>query len=194
MKAPGHPPGAFVWRCYNATMRIIGLAGWSGSGKTTLLTKVIPRLVARGLKVSTLKHAHHAFDLDQPGKDSHSHRLAGATEVLVGSASRWALVHELRGAAELGLGALIRKLSPVDLVLVEGYKRERHPKLEIYRATLGKPLLHPEDAAIVAVASDAPLPGARVPVIGIDDIDRIADILVHHAAPLDAVLADAGAS
>src|SRR5262247_2123624 len=109
---------------YNAGMRIIGLAGWSGSGKTTLLTKVIPRLVARGLKISTLKHAHHAFDLDQPGKDSHSHRMAGASEVLVGSANRWALVHELRGDAEPTLSALLKKLSPVDLVLVEGYKRE----------------------------------------------------------------------
>src|SRR5215210_5429502 len=142
-------------------MRIIGLAGWSGAGKTTLLARIMPRLIGRGLTISTVKHAHHAFDVDQPGKDSHTHRLAGATEVLVSSASRWALVHELRGADELLLGALVRKLSPVDLVLVEGYKRERHPKLEVYRASVGKPLLHPEDAAIVAVASDAPLPAAR---------------------------------
>src|SRR6266481_2903420 len=109
-------------------MRIIGLAGWSGSGKTTLLTKAIPRLVARGVAVSTLKHAHHDFDIDQPGKDSHTHRIAGATEVLVGSSKRWALVHELRGDDEPVLGALLRKLAPVDLVLIEGYKRERHPK------------------------------------------------------------------
>ncbi len=173
-------------------MRIIGLAGWSGSGKTTLLTKVIPRLVARGLKASTLKHAHHAFDLDQPGKDSHTHRLAGATEVLVGAASRWALVHELRGDAEPSLGTLLQKLSPVDLVLVEGYKRERHPKLEVHRAAIGKPLLHPDDPAIVAIASDAPLPSARVPVVDLDDVDGIVDILVRHAAPLDAVLAQVG--
>ena len=173
-------------------MRIIGLAGWSGSGKTTLLTKVIPRIVARGLKVSTLKHAHHAFDVDQPGKDSHSHRMAGATEVLVGSASRWALVHELRGEAEPALGALLRKLSPVDLVLVEGYKRERHPKLEVHRAAIGKPLLHPDDPAIVAIASDAPLPAARVPVVDLDDVDGIVDILLRHAAPLEAVLAQVG--
>src|SRR5689334_25319303 len=111
-------------------MRITGLAGYSGSGKTTLLTKVIPRLAARGLTVSTLKHAHHEFDIDQPGKDSHSHRMAGATEVLVGSSRRWALVHELRGDSEPSLGALLRKLAPVDLVIVEGYKREPHPKLE----------------------------------------------------------------
>ena len=108
-------------------MRVIGLAGWSGSGKTTLLVRVIPRLVARGFAVSTLKHAHHDFDIDQPGKDSHSHRMAGATEVLVGAASRWALVHELRGEAEPSLGMLLRKLSPVDLVLVEGYKRAAIP-------------------------------------------------------------------
>src|SRR5690349_7986036 len=125
-------------------MRIIGLAGWSGSGKTTLLIKVIPRLVARGLKVSTLKHAHHGFDVDQPGKDSHSHRIAGASEVLVSSSVRWALVHELRGAPEPTLAILLQKLSAVDLVLVEGYKRERHPKLEIYRAALGKPPLYPD--------------------------------------------------
>src|SRR5499425_33250 len=103
-------------------MRIIGLAGWSGSGKTTLLAKVIPRIVARGLKVSTVKHAHHSFDLDQPGKDSHTHRMAGATEVLVGSGSRWAIIHELRDEPEPTLAALLAKASPVDLVLVEGYK------------------------------------------------------------------------
>ena len=128
-------------------MRIIGLAGWSGAGKTTLLAKVIPHLVARGLKVSTLKHAHHGFDLDQPGKDSHVHRMAGATEVLVGSSARFALLHELRGEAEPSLGTLLRKLSPVDLVLVEGYKREPHPKLEVYRAAVGKPLIQPDDPA-----------------------------------------------
>ncbi|MGZ3328901.1 MAG: molybdopterin-guanine dinucleotide biosynthesis protein B [Xanthobacteraceae bacterium] len=173
-------------------MRIIGLAGWSGSGKTTLLAHVIPRLVARGLKVSTLKHAHHAFDVDQPGKDSHTHRMAGATEVLVGSATRWALVHELRGDAEPPLAVLLEKLSPVDLVLVEGYKRASHPKLEVYRACVGKPLLQRDDAAIVAIASDEPLPAARVPVVDLDDIEAIADILIQHAAPIDAILAHTG--
>jgi molybdopterin-guanine dinucleotide biosynthesis protein B len=142
--------------------------------------------------VSTLKHAHHAFDVDQPGKDSHSHRMAGATEVLVGSANRWALVHELRGDAEPALDALIRKLSPVDLVLIEGYKRAPHPKLEVYRAALGKPLLHPDDPAIVAIASDTPLPAAGIPVVDLDDVERVADLLVRHAAPLDAVLAQVG--
>jgi molybdopterin-guanine dinucleotide biosynthesis protein B len=176
-------------------MRIIGLAGWSGSGKTTLLTKVIPRIVARGLKVSTVKHAHHSFDMDRPGKDSHSHRMAGATEVLVGSANRWAVVHELRGEAEPTLPALLRKASPVDLVLVEGYKGESHPKLEVYRAANGKPLLHPGDPAIVAVASDMPLSGVRIPVLDLDDIEGITDILLRQAVPLDRIagLATAGA-
>jgi molybdopterin-guanine dinucleotide biosynthesis adapter protein len=168
-------------------MRIIGLAGWSGSGKTTLLAKVIPSIVARGLKVSTLKHAHHAFDVDQPGKDSHTHRMAGATEVLVSSANRWALVHELRGAAELTLEALLDKLSPVDLVLVEGYKRQPHPKLEIYRASLGKPLMHPDDPAIIGIASDQPLPAAPIPVIDLDDVEQVTEFLIRHAAPIHAV-------
>ena len=176
-------------------MRIIGLAGWSGSGKTTLLTKVIPRIVARGLKVSTVKHAHHSFEMDRPGKDSHTHRMAGATEVLVGSANRWAVVHELRGEAEPTLSALLRKASPVDLVLVEGYKGESHPKLEVYRAANGKPLLHPGDPAIVAVASDAPLSGVRISVLDLNDIEGITDILLRRAVPLDCVagFATAGA-
>jgi molybdopterin-guanine dinucleotide biosynthesis adapter protein len=170
-------------------MRIIGLAGWSGAGKTTLLAKMIPRIVARGLKVSTVKHAHHSFDVDQPGKDSHTHRMAGATEVLVGSANRWALVHELRGEPEASLAALLAKLSSVDLVIVEGFKRERHPKLEVHRAAVGKPLLHPDDPHIVAVASDQALPHARVPVVMLDDTDSIVDIVLDRAAPLDAVSA-----
>jgi molybdopterin-guanine dinucleotide biosynthesis protein B len=169
-------------------MKVIGIAGWSGAGKTTLLTRVIPRLTARGLKVSTIKHAHHAFDIDQPGKDSHTHRTAGATEVLISSANRFALMHELRGAPELALGALLEKLSPVDLVLVEGFKREAHPKLEVYRASVGKPLLAAEDPYIVAIASDGPV-AARVPVVSLDDIDAVAELLVAHAAPRDAVLA-----
>jgi molybdopterin-guanine dinucleotide biosynthesis protein B len=176
-------------------MRIIGLAGWSGSGKTTLLAKVIPCIVGRGLKVSTVKHAHHSFDLDRPGKDSHTHRMAGATEVLVGSGSRWAIVHELRGEAEPTLATLLRKASPVDLVLVEGYKGESHPKLEVYRAENGKPPLHPGDPFIVAIASDVPIPGAAIPVFDLNDIDRLTDILLHHAAPIESLasLATAGA-
>src|SRR5215475_10547597 len=173
-------------------MRIIGLAGWSGAGKTTLLTKLIPRLVARGLKVSTLKHAHHSFDIDQPGKDSHSHRLAGATEVLIGAASRWALVHELRGGAEPPLAQLLAKLSPVDLVIIEGYKRESHPKLEVHRAAVGMPLLATNDPAIVAIASDVALKEAPVPVLELNDVEGIVEILISRAVPLDAALARAG--
>jgi molybdopterin-guanine dinucleotide biosynthesis adapter protein len=165
-------------------MRVIGIAGWSGAGKTTLLAKLIPRLTARGVRVSTVKHAHHAFDVDQPGKDSHTHRMAGATEVLVSSANRWALVHELRGTAEQTLPELLAKLAPVDLVIVEGFKHAAHPKLEIYRAAVGKPPLHPDDPHIVAVASDAPVRAARVPVVRLDDVDAVADLMLAHAAPI----------
>jgi molybdopterin-guanine dinucleotide biosynthesis adapter protein len=170
-------------------MRIIGLAGWSGSGKTTLVTKALPRLIARGLRVSTLKHAHHGFDLDQPGKDSFMHRAAGATEVIISSAKRFAILHELRDEAEWDLPDLLRKLAPVDLVLVEGFKRDAFPKLEIYRKANGKPLLHPADPQIVAIASDTPLPTAAVPVIDLDDIDRIVDTLIERAAPLESAAA-----
>ena len=128
-------------------MRIIGLAGWSGSGKTTLIKKLIPCLLARGVSVSTLKHAHHGFDLDQPGKDSFFHRAAGATEVIISSAKRWAILHELREQPEWDLAALVGKMSPVDLVLVEGFKRDAFPKLEIHRIANGKPLIHPRRSA-----------------------------------------------
>ena len=165
-------------------MRIIGLAGWSGSGKTTLIKKLIPRLIARGLTVSTLKHAHHGFDLDQPGKDSFFHRTAGATEVIISSAKRWAILHELREQPEWDLPALVGKMSPVDLVLVEGFKRDAFPKLEIHRIANGKPLIHPEDPHIVAVASDSALPQARVPVVDLNDIEAIADLLLKHAVPV----------
>jgi molybdopterin-guanine dinucleotide biosynthesis protein B len=169
-------------------MNVIGIAGWSGAGKTTLLGRVIPHLVARGLRVSTIKHAHHAFDVDQPGKDSHTHRQAGATEVLVSSANRFALMHELRGQPEWALDALLEKLSQVDLVLVEGFKTQAHPKLEVHRKAVGKPLLHPADENIVAIASDAPL-SARVPVVRLDNIEAVATILIDKAAPLDTVVA-----
>ena len=168
-------------------MRVIGIAGWSGAGKTTLLAKLIPRLTARGVRVSTVKHAHHAFDVDQPGKDSHTHRMAGGTEVLVSSVNRWALVHELRGTGEPTLSDLLAKLAPVDLVIVEGFKHGAHPKLEIYRSGVGKPPLHPDDPHIVAVASDAPVASARVPVVGLDDVDAIADLMLARAAPVAAL-------
>lgn len=168
-------------------MRIIGIAGWSGSGKTTLLAKLVPLLIARGLKVSTVKHAHHRFDLDVPGKDSHTHRMAGATEVLISSANRWALMHELRGSPEPPLSDLLRKLSPVDLVLVEGFKHESHPKLEVHREANGTPLLALEDGKVVAVASDTELPQVRVPVLPLDDLDAIVDVLVARAVPVATV-------
>jgi molybdopterin-guanine dinucleotide biosynthesis protein B len=169
-------------------MRLIGLAGWSGAGKTTLLEKLIPELIARGVSVSTLKHAHHAFDLDTPGKDSWVHRQAGAREVLIASSRRFALMHELRGAPEPDLAELLAKLSPVDLVLVEGFKRGPHPKIEIFRAANAKPLLHPEDPAIRAIASDVPLPDARVPVVDLDDVGAIANIVLAEAKPLSSAL------
>jgi len=162
-------------------MRVIGLAGWSGAGKTTLLRRLIPALVGRGLRVSTLKHAHHGFDVDQPGKDSWEHREAGATEVLVASARRWALMHELRGDAEPTLPELLARLSPVDLVVVEGWRRGAHPKIEVHRAANGKPLLFSDDPAIVAIASDAPVPGPALPWLPLDDIPVIADAALHYA-------------
>jgi molybdopterin-guanine dinucleotide biosynthesis protein B len=164
-------------------MRIVGLAGWSGSGKTTLVTNVIPVLVKRGLKVATVKHAHHEFDTDQPGKDSWLHRQAGASEVAIVSSRRWAIVHELGNDPEPPLADILAKLSPVDLVIVEGFKRHSHPKLEVFRAVVGKPLLHPEDDCIVAIATDAPLPQAQVPVLMLDDIESIANVLQAEALP-----------
>lgn len=155
-------------------MRIFGLAGWSGSGKTSLLIRLIPELVGRGSRVSTVKHAHHRFDIDQPGKDSWEHRQAGATEVAVSSAQRWALMHEHRGAPEASLPELLSRLSPVDLVLIEGFKAHPHPKLEIHRPSLGKPLLHPDDPNIRAVASDVPLDGLTLPQFRLEDIEGIA--------------------
>ena len=161
---------------------MIGLAGWSGSGKTTLLAKLLPVLIARGRTVSTIKHAHHAFDVDQPGKDSHTHRLAGAAEVLVSSANRWALMHELRGEAEPMLRDLVTRLSPVDLVVVEGFKTQTHPKLEVHRSDVGKPLLYPNDPNIVAIASDT-RPPSTLPFADLNDIERVADLVDELARP-----------
>src|SRR5271169_5391682 len=168
-------------------MRIIGLAGWSGSGKPTLVTRVIPVLTGRGLKVATVKHAHHDFDIDRPGKDSWLHREAGASEVAIVSSRRWAIVHELGNEPEPPLGDVLAKLSPVDLVIVEGFKRHPHPKLEVYRAAVGKPLLHPDDDCIVAVATDAPLKEAQVPVLMLDDVESIANVLQAEALPRDQI-------
>lgn len=159
-------------------MRVFGLAGWSGSGKTTLLVRLLPELIARGLSVSTLKHAHHTFDVDQPGKDSWRHRDAGATEVMIASERRWALIHEHRGAPEPALDELVRRMTPVDLLLVEGFKRQAHAKLEVHRAATGKPLLCTDDPHIVAIASDAPIANLAVPRFALDDVPAIARFIV----------------
>jgi len=171
-------------------MRALGLAGWSGSGKTVLMGRLLPELAGRGLKVSTIKHAHHDFDVDQPGKDSWLHRQAGATEVLVASDRRWALMHELRGAPEPGLIDLVRHMTPVDLLLVEGFKRHPMPKLEICRPSLGKAPLWPEDPSVRAIATNEPLPEewrhrCMLPVLDLDAIAAIADFILANAVELE---------
>ena len=161
-------------------MKVIGLAGWSGSGKTTLIVQLIPALVRRGLKVSTMKHAHHAFDVDKPGKDSYEHRNAGATEVMIGSGRRWALMHELRDEEEPGSRRLMEHMTPVDLLIIEGWKAEGHEKIEVHRPAHGKPLIQPDDPKVVAVASDAELPGLPVPRLDLNDVEAVADFIVAH--------------
>ncbi len=159
-------------------MKVYGITGWKNSGKTTLVERLVTEITARGISVSTVKHAHHAFDIDHPGKDSFRHRTAGARQVLVASAARWALMSELRAAPEPTLDALLAQLAPVDLVLVEGYKRDRHPKLEVRRTATAQDLIAAGDATIEAVASDAPLPGLKVPVLDLDDVPAIADFIL----------------
>lgn len=174
-------------------MKVFGLVGWSGSGKTTLMVRLLPVLVTRGYRVSTMKHAHHDFDVDQPGKDSYEHRHAGATEVLVTSARRWALMHELRDEPELEPAALIARMTPVDLLLVEGFKAQPHDKLEIWRRGNGdKPLLAASDPSIVALASDGSLDPAAVPdlpILDVDDVPAVADFIIGHCrlAPRDRI-------
>ena len=160
-------------------MRILGLAGWSGSGKTTLLTAIIPEFVRRGLVVSTIKHAHHEFDVDRPGKDSWRHREAGASEVMVSSSRRWALMHELWGAAEPSLEELIAKMSPADLLLVEGFKFDPHPKIEVHRPSVGKPLLYPDDPRIIAIASDEKL-DVPLPLLPLGQPPSVAAFILDH--------------
>lgn len=155
-------------------MRIIGIVGWKNNGKTTLVVRLVEHLTALGYRVSTVKHAHHEVDLDQPGKDSWRHREAGAQEVVLATARRWAVIHELRGAPEPDLAELLARLSPVDLVIVEGFKHGDHPKIEVHRRERGTSLLATADASIVAVASDEPLPGLDRPVLGLDDVAGIA--------------------
>ena len=167
---------------------VLGIVGWSGSGKTTLITRVIPVLTERGIRVATLKHAHHKFDVDQPGKDSYEHRKAGACEVIVSSARRWVQMHEVGDGAEATLSELLARVSPCDLILVEGFKTDRHPKLEVFRAAAGNAPLHPEDRRIVAIASDRAFPGAGIPVVDLNDIPAVADLVLSRAEPLAEVL------
>ena len=159
-------------------MRVYGITGWKNAGKTGLVERLVAEITGRGLTVSTVKHAHHAADVDRPGTDSHRHRQAGATEVLLASGRRFALMHELRGAPEPGLDALLQKLSPVDLVLIEGYKREPHPKIEAFRAETGSPLIAATDPSVRAVAADTGLEIDR-PVFDLDDTPAIADFILQ---------------
>ena len=166
-------------------MKRFGIAGWSGSGKTTLVRRLLPELIARGFAVSTVKHAHHDFDVDRPGKDSYDHRMAGAKEVLVASSVRWALMHESRTEIEPGLDDLVARMAPVDLILIEGFKSESYHKLEVHRPSIGKKLLCVEDADVVAVASDAPIAGTKLRVLDLDNVAEIADFIIAHCG-LDA--------
>ena len=173
-------------------MKVIGIAGWSGAGKTTLLTRTIPHLLKEGLRISVIKHAHHEFDVDVPGKDSWVHRQSGASEVLVSSSRRWALMHELRGAAEPRLQELLARMTPVDLVLVEGFKREPHRKIEVHRAANGKPWLFPDDPAIVGIVTDTKTE-TRLPIVHLDDIDGAAALIKQSAILIEDLFSEATA-
>lgn len=158
-------------------MRIFGIVGFKNAGKTGLMERLVAEITARGFSVSTLKHAHHVFDVDQPGKDSHRHREAGAHQVVLSSGKRWAMMTELRGAVEPPLSELLAKMSPVDLILIEGWKRDTHPKIEAHRAEAGNPLIAPGDPTIRAIASDVPLTVDR-PLFDLDDTASIADFIL----------------
>ena len=161
-------------------MKVIGVTGWSGSGKTTLVVRLLPELIGRGVRVSTMKHTHHNFEMDRPGKDSYRHREAGASEVLLGSSKRWVLLHEVRDGAETTIEDLITRMTPVDLLLIEGFKNEKHAKIEVYRPAVGSPLLCRDDPTIVAVASDQALADVDLPVLDLNDVAGIADFIVDH--------------
>jgi molybdopterin-guanine dinucleotide biosynthesis protein B len=161
-------------------MKIFGLAGWSGSGKTTLMVHLLPELVRCGLTVSTIKHAHHNFEIDRPGKDSYEHREAGATEVMITGGKRWALMHEIREKAEPSVADLMRHMTPVDLLMIEGFKNDEHSKLEVYRPATGKPLICRQDPKIVAVASDEILGGLDIPQLDLNNVPAIASFIIEH--------------
>lgn len=168
-------------------MRVISVVGWKNNGKTTLVVRLIEHLRAQGLTVSTVKHAHHSIDLDQPGKDTWRHREAGASEVVLATSRRWILMHELKGAEEPPLAELLAKLAPVDIVIVEGFKGTRLPKIEVHRGERGTGLIARDDRDVVAVAADVPLDGLDVPVLELDDIPAIAAAVLRHARPLDEI-------
>ncbi|MEQ8195271.1 MAG: molybdopterin-guanine dinucleotide biosynthesis protein B [Rhodospirillales bacterium] len=161
-------------------MKTFGLVGWSGSGKTTLMVKLLPELIGRGLSVSTMKHTHHDVDIDRPGKDSYEHRRAGAREVMLASGSRWSLVHELGAESEPDLDSLVARMTPVDLLLVEGFKRQGHDKIEIHRPVLGQEFLYLQDENIVAIASDAPVRDVSLPVLDLHDVSGIGEFIIKH--------------
>ncbi len=161
-------------------MKVFGIIGWQGSGKTTLIAQLLPRLRGHGLSVSTIKHAHHDFDISQSANDAFADRGAGAREMLVSSSTRWALLHENRSAGEPSLDDLVARMTPVDLLIVEGFKRHTHPKLEVHRPSIGKPLICIDDPGIVAIASDRKLMGPPVPVLDLSDVDAIADFIVEY--------------
>jgi len=169
--------------------RVLGIVGWSGAGKTTLIVKLIPLLVARGLRVATLKHAHHNFDVDQPGKDSYEHRHAGAAEVIICSSRRWAQMHELGADPEPSLAQLLERVSPCDLILVEGFKAERHSKLEVFRESTGKSPLYPQDPHVVAIAADRSLPGIGIAAVDLNDTTAVAELVMQRAEALATLLA-----
>jgi molybdopterin-guanine dinucleotide biosynthesis adapter protein len=169
-------------------MRVIGVAGWSGAGKTTLLARLVPYFIAQGLRVSAIKHAHHNFDVDVPGKDSWVLRESGAAEVLVSSGRRFALMHELRGAPEPKLPELLARMSPVDLVIIEGFKTEPHRKIEVHRLANGKQWLFPADPGIVGIASDTDVK-SELPLAHLDDIPAIAAMMLRSALPVEDILA-----
>jgi molybdopterin-guanine dinucleotide biosynthesis protein B len=169
-------------------MRVIGLAGWSGAGKTTLLSRLVPYLIAEGARVSVIKHAHHNFDIDKPGKDSWVHRQAGATEVLISSSRRWALMHELRGGSEPSFRELLAKMAPVDFVIIEGFKADTHRKIEVHRAANDKPLIFPDDPNVVGIATDIDIE-TTLPRAHLDDIPAVATMVRTYAEDVDGLLA-----
>ena len=160
--------------------QVFGITGFKNAGKTTLVERLVTELTRRGLAVSTVKHAHHAFDIDHEGRDSYRHREAGAHEVAVVSRNRWALIHELRGEDEPTLADMLSKLSPCDLVIIEGFKRDRHPKIEVRRSGLDHPRLAETDETVVAIASDMSIDDAPVPVIDMNDVSAVADFVLDH--------------